>query len=119
MTITGILIGLATAVAGWAGLQFLGRPLTRYFEIRADVFRALAKFNDPMPGEHNTEAKNEFLDSATDLIAFADNEPFAAWLLSFANIRPRSAAASLQNLSEYWGWEHTDYRAYPAKTLAV
>jgi hypothetical protein len=112
MTITSILIGIATAVAGWAALQFLGRPLTRYLEIRTGVFKALAKFNDPMPGEHNDAAKNQLLESAADLVAFAENEPFASWLLRFANIRPRSAASSLQNLSEYWGWENTDYDAY-------
>src|SRR4051794_5490276 len=105
MTVTGIFIGLVTAVAGWAALQFLGRPLTRFFEIRTSVFRALAKFNDPVPGEQDNAAKNEFLDSAADLVAFAENESFACWLLGFVNISPRSAASSLQNLSEFWGWE--------------
>jgi hypothetical protein len=90
----------------------LAKPLNRFFEIRAAVFSILAKYNDPPPGEEGGAAKQELLGAAMDLRGFAGSESFISGLLGFAGIEPRSAASSLENLSEYWGWEKTDYNGY-------
>jgi hypothetical protein len=103
---------IVTAIVGWLAYQFLAKPLNRFFEIRSSVFSILEKYDDPPPGEAGGAAKQAFLGAAMDLRGFVGSESLISRLLGFAGIEPQSAASSLENLSEYWGWENTDYSAY-------
>lgn len=110
--ISGLISTVATAIAGWLAYQFLAKPLARFFDLRAATFGVLERYDNPFPGIEGGAAKQELLAAAMDLKSFVGSEPFISSLLGCVNIAPRSSALALENLSEYWGWEHTDYDRY-------
>jgi hypothetical protein len=113
-TIGSLLAGAIGAAIGWALLEFIARPIRRFYDLRAEIIvRARYKERDtegfieetpPLsPTELATleEAQLAIRDLATRMRAFAYNEILAQWVLTLLRYDPHKASQGLIGYSNY------------------
>jgi hypothetical protein len=114
----------ALAAAGWFALEFLGRPIRKFFDLRGEVIRTMTVFanvrarwkevrDDVGASSGDAEvlvlsyeeigrlndAKVPFRDLASQLRSFAQNEYLATWIVQRFGYEPAKASAALIGLS--------------------
>ncbi len=100
MTIAGFVFGAIGAILAWLTTEFIGRPFRRFFDLRGEVTRRLVQFDNvrarakmiddtrqepiELSSEEDArlrEAENTFRDLASQMRAFTQAEPIAAWIV--------------------------------------
>jgi hypothetical protein len=100
LTFCGLVLGAVGAILAWLTTEFVGRPFRRFFDLRGEVARRLVQFADvrarrkmtddtqaehiplsPAEEARLTEAENTFRDLASQMRAFTQAEPVAAWIV--------------------------------------
>lgn len=118
MRVSNFIIGAAGAIIAWLTVEFVGRPFRRFFDLRGEVSRRLAQFDNvahsskmidatrretvPITDEGKArliEAQNTFRDLASQMRGFAQSEPFAVGILSVFNYQPFAISTALFGLS--------------------
>lgn len=115
---------LAGAFA-WVLLEFVGRPLRNFFDLRAEIIQKLVEFgnvrarfkvarresegvyeavqadSDVTDAELTRleEAEKSFRNLAARMRAFSDNETFALWAIRLLRYDPKAASKALMALS--------------------
>jgi hypothetical protein len=132
----------AAAAFAWVALEFVGRPLRKFFDLRGEIIRRLIEFANirarwkEMPdgsgaisGEREAvdlseaeiarleEARKILRDLASQMRAFAGNETFALYFVHWLNYNPQSASAGLFGLSNSFD-TYGEGKAFQRKTLA-
>jgi hypothetical protein len=112
------------AAFGWVVLEFVGRPLRKFFDLRGEVIRKLIEYanirarwkiikddSGAISGEREDmklpadeiarmeEAQRSLRDLAAQMRAFAENETWARWLARLLRYNPRDASSGLVGLS--------------------
>jgi hypothetical protein len=134
--------GAIGAALGWGTTSFVGAPIRKFFDLRGEVIRRLVEFaNVParwkevrddsgFPSgqvedmdltdkeiERLEEAQHVLRDLASQMLAFAENEIFAAWFIRrVMRFDPKAASRGLIGLSN----EYDTYggsRAFQRKTI--
>jgi hypothetical protein len=119
---------VALAAAGWLVLEFLGRPVGKFFDLRGEVIRTMTGFANTRArwkevrdgvgassgdaeeldlsyeeiGRLN-DAKVAYRDLASQLRAFAQNEYLATWVVRRFGYEPAKASAALIGMSNTIG----------------
>ena len=129
---SAVLIGFGSAAGGWAVLTFIGGPLRRFFDLRGEIIRRLTEFANvrarfggleelgPISDQENArleEAQRTLRDLASQMRAFAENEPLAAWFVCW-RYDPMNASAGLIGLSGSYDTYGSD-RAFHGQTVAT
>jgi hypothetical protein len=120
-TATGFVL---TGAMGWFAASFVGGPVRRFFDLRCEVIRQMARYgnvgarfkekrDDPdevepveisEKGEKRLqEAEEAFRDLAADMRSFALNEPLAVRLLKPLRYDPLKASTALFGMSNTIG----------------
>ena len=132
--------GAIGAALGWTISSFIGNPLRKFFDLRGEVIRRLIEFaNVPArwkeiaddsgakSGERIEielaeneiarleEAQRTFRDLASQMRAFAENEPLALWLVRL-RYNPLKASAGLIGLSNTYD-TYGGTKAFQRKTI--
>jgi hypothetical protein len=107
-----LILGAVGALLGWLTLEFLGRPLRNFFDLRTEAKRLLALHHDPDDAASRSTVQRDFRDIAAKLIAFEAAETPAAWLIRRLGFRPALAGAHFRNFADWWGEPHTDNEGY-------
>jgi hypothetical protein len=122
LTTIGTMAGtFLIGVLGWFVSSFFGGPLRKFFDLRGEVVRQMARFAnvparwrelpddmlervEPAPSKEDEERLNEakkvLRDLASQMKSFALNEPFAMRVLTWLRYDPVSAGGGLFGLSE-------------------
>lgn len=112
------------AAFAWIILEFVGRPLRKFFDLRGEVIRRLIEFANvrahwkELPDSSSAvsgnleemdlsavdiarleEAQRTFRDLASQMQAFAQNETFARYFAELLRYKPLAAGAALIGLS--------------------
>jgi hypothetical protein len=120
-TIGSLVVGAIGAGIGWALTEFVARPIRRFFDLRSEIIRRVAQYNnvparykETRDGEKETvpiteddlaklnEAQSVIRDLATQMRGFAYSETAARWVLSLG-YNPRQASEGLFGLSNDLG----------------
>jgi|HubBroStandDraft_6_1064221.scaffolds.fasta_scaffold819831_1 hypothetical protein len=132
-----VLVSFAAAAIAWVTLEFVGRPLRKFFDIRGDVIRTIVEFanvrprfeerDGSSPGEIFEEEDTQLsetdmkrLDTARDafralgaqLRAFAGNETWAGYVVSWLGYDPLKASSALIGLSNSVDRLNAERRSY-------
>jgi hypothetical protein len=134
------LAGLLVAVVSWFGLEFIGRPVRQFYDLRREVRRQLAFLANVSAAEPRRqivvdvhgrniaeerrqrlqEAQRIFRDLGSQMIAFAHSERPAARVVRLRGFDPAMAADGLIGLSNTlpkYGEERASHRAKIIKGL--
>jgi hypothetical protein len=101
---------------GWTALEFLGRPLRSFFDLRRRIREHMLNFEVAMarppyfPGDdssHKRHSELRRMDEAisalrglsAELVAFGDSEPVAAPVLRCLGFRPALAGRALSDFT--------------------
>jgi hypothetical protein len=105
------------AALGWVALEFVARPLRRFFDMRGEVIRRLTEYGNikprwrEVPGDRKElelsadeiarleMAQHVLRDLASQLVAFASNETWALYAAKAMGHDPKHAAEGLLGLS--------------------
>jgi hypothetical protein len=109
------------AALGWVALEFVARPLRKFYDLRGEVIRRLTEYANvrarlqPYPGapagtyeqlelseeegERLNKARDVLRDLASQMVAFADNETCALYVAKAMRYDPKHAAEGLIGLS--------------------
>jgi hypothetical protein len=114
MSFLGALMSLLLGAAGWIALEFFGRPVRRFFDLRQECKRQLLLLwdtpeavsagevlygaNDPLQ-----EPKRVLNELGARLISFDASEPFAAWFVRWMRFNARKAGGGLMILANELG----------------
>jgi hypothetical protein len=130
--------GALGATGGWVVSTFVGGPVRKFFDMRGEVIRRLTEFANvrarykPLPdGSGNLgemglsdkeiarleEAQRTLRDLASQMRAFAENEPLAAWFVRW-RYDPLKASAGLIGLSGSYDTYGKD-KAFHRETVAT
>jgi hypothetical protein len=130
----------AAAVFGWLLLEFVGRPLRKFYDLRGEIISQLVQYANlrahyKVIYEHGEEATFEEANLSEDEIrrldtaqaslrtlaarmsAFAGNESFALWVTRTLGYNPQRASAGLMGLSNTLQ-EYSRDRTFHRTTLA-
>ena len=136
------IIGSAFAAAlGWIILEFVGRPLRKFFDLRGEIIRRLTEFanirarwkevpdsSGAISGDREDmgltdaeivrleEAQKALRDLASQMRAFAGNETFALYVVHWLKYDPKNATAGLIGLSNSFD-TYGKQKAFHRKTL--
>jgi hypothetical protein len=133
----------AVAAFAWIILEFIGRPLRRFFDLRGEVLRQLTMFANVFPLykdipddsgaisgnmevldvpqaeiDRTHEAERIFRDLASQMRAFAGNETLALSACRMIGYDPFSAGSGLIGLSNSIDKDRPE-RAFHKKTIAI
>jgi hypothetical protein len=116
-TIGSLLAAAIGASIGWVSLEFVARPIRKFFDLRGEIIRRVAQYNnvparyrEGPDGQKNvveidanefaklSEAQSVIRDLAAQMRGFAYNETFARRVLS-PRYNPRLASEGLFGLS--------------------
>lgn len=132
----GALGGAMGALAAWVALEFVGKPIRRFFDLKAEIARQLAVFGNvgargvaekyrgitlaytddeitPQQLSRITSARDVFRDLSAQMRAFADTETLAKLVLRVLGYDPGRASRAMMSLSnniEYYGQERSEAR---------
>jgi hypothetical protein len=113
--IEGALAGFLIGVLGWFMINFVGRPIREFWNLRGEVAHALNKYSRYISGppseprllfpvdrseDSRQVAIKEFVDLAHRLIAFWDNEALARRALMGIGIRGDACGRMLLDTAE-------------------
>ena len=140
-TIGSLLAGAIGAGLGWVTLEFVARPIRRFFDLRGEIIRRVAQYNnvparyrDKRDGTKETlpigedqlaklqEAQSVIRDLAARMRGFAHNESFAEWVLLQLRYDPRGASDGLFGLSndmDTYGEDQRRRRQIIGKALRI
>jgi hypothetical protein len=143
MIIIQTLITATVAALAWIILEFVGRPLRKFLDLRGEVIRNLVQFanvrarykdipddSGAVSGEVEElnlgydeiarleSAQNAFRDLAAQLSAFSGNETFALRAAMLLGYDPANASKGLIGLSNELD-TYGEGRSFHRKTLAV
>src|SRR5215211_5755784 len=98
-----LLAGAAGAALGWIMLEFVGRPIRRFYDLRGEVINTMAAHADlrarhgelSASGIAELQVKDELRDLAARLRSFAHNEAFARRVLLLLRYDPGKAGEAL------------------------
>jgi hypothetical protein len=135
------IVGSAFAAAfAWIMLEFVGRPIRKFFDIRGEIIRKLVEFanvsakfkaiRDKESGENLevidltqyqldrlAQAEQVFRDLAAQMHAFSQNETFARWAVArILRYKPQKAAMALIGLSNSYD-TYGETKAFQRKEL--
>lgn len=129
---------VALGALGWFALEFVGRPIRSFFDLRREARRQMLFLANvpavPFEDDHIRKAEPEyqqavaavrnvertFRDLGTQLMAFGESEWFAASLVKWAGFNPISAGQGLiglANNANTYGQERADHRTKVAQAL--
>jgi hypothetical protein len=109
--LVGPLVSFLLAGVGWMLFEFVGRPIRRFFDIRAEIKRqTLLAWNlpelasiDPAdwmdPSHQDYDVRHVLEDLTAQLISFAKSETMAAWFVRRLGYRPIEAARILRSIT--------------------
>jgi hypothetical protein len=120
--ITTFVSALLAGALGWVALEFFGRPLRKFFDLRGEIIRQLVRFANVRPRytpitdrtgkvipvdqmlsdaerQRLTLAMDTFRDLGSQMSAFANNETFALRAAKTFGYDPALASSSLIGLS--------------------
>jgi hypothetical protein len=107
-----VLLPLILGGIGWIILEFIGRPIRIFFDLRREASRLLnlhwASSDASAPSEN---AKNDFREIGLRLIAFDKSEPLAAPFVRMLGYRPLDAGERLRRFG--WGLRETPKKFPP------
>ena len=109
MSIYNALWGLFAAGLAWVTLEFIGRPLRRFYDLRGQAKTLLLLYGHYAP---DVKPQAEFEDIGRKRVAYQEFEPIIEWLIHLLGFDPKRAGHAFRNLTEYWGVRYTDYDAY-------
>src|SRR5437867_2404222 len=119
-TIGSLLAGAIGAALGWVALEFVARPIRRFYDLRGEIIRRMAQYanvrarykeerDEPNRVTELTlseaeiakldEARHAIRDLATQMRAFALNETFAKWILLLLRYDLHKASEGLFGVS--------------------
>ncbi len=129
------------AALGWVVLEFIGRPLRKFFDLRGEIIRRLIEFanirarwkdipdsSGAVSGEREAlslsdgeiarleEAQKMLRDLASQMRAFAENETFARLIAQMLGYNLKDASAGLIGLSNSFD-TYGETKAFQRKTL--
>jgi hypothetical protein len=141
MGLMQLLGSFVAGAAGWFALEFVGRPVRRFFDLRGEVLRQMAVFANvsarwkevrdsvgAISGEREDmglsavenqrleEAQRLLRDLASQMRAFTQNEWLAARIVRWLRFDPLKASAGLFGLSNVLD-THGGSRAFQTKTV--
>jgi len=105
------------AALGWVALEFVARPLRKFYDLRGEVSRRLTEYATikprwrEFPGDRKElelsqeeiarleKAQDVLRDLASQLVAFASNETWALYVAKAMGYDPKHAAGGLIGLS--------------------
>jgi hypothetical protein len=105
------------AALGWVALEFVARPLRKFYDVRGEVIRRLTEYANikprwrEIPGDRKElelsqeeiarleKAQDVLRDLASQLVAFASNETWALYAAKVMGHDPKHAAEGLIGLS--------------------
>jgi len=105
-----IVLPLILGAIGWIALEFLGRPVRKFFDLRSQAKALLSIHNDPF--DEDDEPRKEFKELGAMLVAFDSAEVFAASLVRRIGFNPSQAGDALLNLANDWGKANVAYNEY-------
>jgi hypothetical protein len=129
--------GALGATGGWVVSTFVGGPLRKFFDLRGEIIRRFTEFANVRarykelpnhPGGFEDmglsdkeiarleEVQSTIRDLASQIRAFADNEPLAAWFVRW-RYDPMKASTGLIGLSNSYDTYGKD-RAFHRTTVA-
>jgi hypothetical protein len=121
-TIGSLLAGAIGAAIGWVALEFVARPIRRFYDLRAEIIQKMAQYGNLRARYKETEADGiieaapplrptelaaleeaqiAIRDLATRMRAFAYNEMLARRALMFFRYDVLKASDSLMGYSNY------------------
>jgi hypothetical protein len=106
-----ILVPLILGAVGWVALEFVGRPVRTFFDLRSRAKTVLLLYTDPFD-EDEDNPKGEFKDLGAKLVAFDGSEMLAGWFTRLLGFNVRGAGYALMNLSNDWGKQNVAYKEY-------
>jgi hypothetical protein len=144
LAIASALGGALGSAVGWVVASFIGAPIRKFFDLRAEVLQKEIEFaNVParlketargsqeyVPNENFSsdyeerldEAQHVFRDLASKIGAFARAEPFAAWAVArmgWNSSRVSEALIGFSNVYDKYGSEKVEARTRLEKALRV
>ncbi|MBI4275508.1 MAG: hypothetical protein HY659_12505 [Rhizobiales bacterium] len=124
MIIFEVILPIAAVVAGWIAMEFVGRPVRKFFDLRGEVIRRMTQFANvrarqkevrddvgatsgnvellDLSDKENArleEAQSVLRDLASQMRSFADNELLAVRIVRLLRYDPQNASAGLIGLS--------------------
>jgi hypothetical protein len=121
-TVGSLLAGAIGAGIGWVLLEFVARPIRRFYDLRAEIIQKMAQYGNVRARYKETdtegfleespplsptelaaleEAQLAIRDLATRMRAFAYNETLAQWVLRLVRYDPHKASQGLIGYSNY------------------
>jgi hypothetical protein len=124
VTVLNVLGALALGALGWVSLEFVGRPVRGFYDLRRKIKTQMLRFENLQPslrddgiaGETPTQAafrkaRTTLADLSDELISFGQSEWLAAYFVRRLGFDPVTAGRRLAVLAEELGTLHEDRAA--------
>ena len=99
-----VILSLAFGAFGWIVLEFVGRPIRTFFDLRKEASRLIAKYSyDTMSGPLSVDAREDYRKIGAQLVAFDESEPFAAPIVRRMGFEPELAGKAMLVVASKWG----------------
>jgi hypothetical protein len=106
---------ITLGASGWVVLEFIGRPVREFFNLRREVKKLTLLYYDA-PYSHNvepadraevyqslSEAREAFVSLSALLVSFDRSEPMAAWFVRKLGFDPDGAGKVLKGIAQNFG----------------
>lgn len=98
-----VLWPVALGAFGWLALEFIGRPIRNFFDLRREANRVIALHGYDMFGAHSMGAKDDYQKIGAQLVAFDAAEPLAGPAIRWLGYAPGLAGKALLVVASEWG----------------
>jgi hypothetical protein len=124
-TVLNVLGALALGALGWVSLEFVGRPVRGFYDLRRKIKTQMLRFENFQPSLYDVDiygvetppqaafrkARTILSDLSDDLISFGQSEWLAAYFVRRLGFDPVTAGLRLAVLAEELGTVHEDRAA--------
>ncbi|MFZ1011034.1 MAG: hypothetical protein WAN65_29620, partial [Candidatus Sulfotelmatobacter sp.] len=97
------ILAAACGAIGWIAIQFVGKPVRQFYDLRTEASKLIALHGYDMFGLFSETAKNDYKQIGAKLVAFDTSEPLAPPIIRRLGYDPKLAGRALLTVSSNWG----------------